>query len=127
MNILIPFGDPSGDGHGQCEFVSVETPNPQLIFDIQARLKQKYGQDFFEGFANEYEEPYFSEKVCKALNEVGYKGYYETYDTNTFIELGDCINAFIYLLNAYGAQITKTKLSPILGHPFEEVGYGCFQ
>ena len=109
-------------------------------------------KSFFDGFAEEYEEPKLSDVIWEAL-------IYTKYPIERFIEKeevndwGDCASlsdvlqndpspyvslsfvedAFIWLLNAYGAQITlleeKEDIPMICNwtcHGFQTVGYGCF-
>ena len=56
MKMYIPFGDWSNDGHGRYEKVLVEAPSLEHVKMAQDRLLEKYGKEFFEGYATEYEE-----------------------------------------------------------------------
>ena len=100
--------------------------------------------------AENYEESYFSEEVWKALLDVDYpfERFVVVEDTNQWddlnsmaevlavdpnpcISLDFVIDAFIWLLNAYGAEIIPSdeKIPMICNwtcHGFETVGYGCF-
>lgn len=72
MKAYLPFGDPSNDGHGQCKMVLVEVPHLTAVSEAEQRIKEKYDQWFFSGFAEDCNEPFLSEDIWKALIETDY-------------------------------------------------------
>ena len=150
MKMYLPFGDWSDDGHGKYKNVLIEAPSMEHLLQAQIALKEKYGQFFFNGMAENYDEPYLSEEVWQALIDTNYpvERFAITQDTcewdemtnlqevlavdsNPYVSLDCVIDAFIWLLNAYGAEITLSDEDiPMICnwtcHGFETVGYGCF-
>ena len=131
MKFYIPFGDWSDDGH--CKYVSVlvEAPSMELLLEAEKKIKEKYGDDFFEGFANEYEEPFLSEDVKNALKEnCGSLISDETLNSE-YLSVDEVADCFISLLNTFGANITRVPDYPMICNwtcqGFETVGYGCFE
>ena len=112
--------------------------------------KEKYGEYFFQGMAHDYEESNFTPDVWQALIDTDYpiERFVVVEDTNDwdgmtslqevlaadpnpYISLSFVIDAFIWLLNAYGAEIIPSDEDiPMICnwtcHGFETVGYGCF-
>ena len=130
MKFYIPFGDWSDDGHGKYVSVLVEAPSMELLLEAEKQIKEKYGNDFFDGFAENYEEPYLSERVKEALKEnCGSEISDET--LNSELSVSEVADYFISLLNAFGANITKLPDYPMICNwtcqGFETVGYGCFE
>lgn len=127
MKFYIPFGDWSKDGHRQYEKVLVEAPSMEGLLEAEKKIKEKYGEYFFEGFANRYEDCNLSDSVKQALNENCHCGL--TLEDDWF-SLDDIIKYFIDLLNAFNANITRIKEYPMICNwtcpGFEDVGYGCF-
>lgn len=152
MKMYIPFGDWSDDGHGKYERVLVEAPSMQSLLDAQKRIYAKYGDKFFDGYADRYEEPNLSEVVWQALIDTGYpaermieieqfnnwegiKSVAEALaeDSDPDVCLEFVIDTFIWLLNAFGAEIVRLDAGqdiPMICNwtcpGFETVGYGCF-
>ena len=128
MRFYIPFGDWSQDGHGYYEKVLVEAPSMEGLLEAEKKIKEKYGEDFFEGFANQYEDCNLSNSVKQALNENCHCGL--TLEDDWF-SLDDIIKYFIDLLNAFNANITRIEEYPMICNwtcpGFEDVGYGCFE
>ena len=60
MLAYLPFGDYSGDGHRECEYILVDIDNIDTIIQAQEKIKEKYGITFFSTFANDYEDSYLS-------------------------------------------------------------------
>ena len=158
MQFFIPFGDWSDDGHGKYETVLVEAPSMEHLLNAQNKIKEKYGRFFFgTDFANNYEEPYLSEEVWQALIDTNYPverfkehqddirweecnsiadvvalGGYED-DASIYVTLATVKDTFIWLLNAFGAEIKvceEHEQIPMICNwtcpGFEDVGYGCF-
>ncbi len=146
MKMYIPFGDWSDDGHGKYERILVEAPSMEYLLNAQSRIKAIYGQDFFNGFARDYDEPYLSPIIWQALKETNYPvedsiefldevdpaKLFES-DYNPAVTLDFVVDSFIWLLNAYGGEVTqldKRDDIPMICnwtcHGFETVGYGCF-
>lgn len=150
MKMYLPFGDWSDDGHGKYTNVLIEAPSMEQLRDAQDKIKEIYGEDFFDNFAQEYEEPFLGKKIWDALittdypidkfieldeynNWEGMKSLDQVLakDSNPYVSFEFVADAFIWLLNAYGAEI---KLSdediPMICNwtcpGFETVGYGCF-
>ena len=160
MQFFIPFGDWSNDGHGRYETVLVEAPSMEHLLNAQIKIKEKYGDGFFSSFANDYEEPYIGECVWQALIDTNYpferflekqddralekyhslaevldfvRHYEEKDEDNLWLTLDTVKDTFIWLLNAFGAEIKvceeHEKIPMICNwtcHGFEDVGYGCF-
>lgn len=152
MKMYIPFGDWSDDGHGKYDKVLVDAPSMTQLFNAQQAIKFEYGEHFFDGMADQYEEPHFSEDVWQALKDSNYpiERMWETEDWNDWSEcnsidevlaadacpslsLSFVIDAFIWLLNWKGAEITRLDSKddiPMICNwtcnGFETVGYGCF-
>jgi len=152
MKMYIPFGDWSDDGHGKYDKVLVDAPSMTQLFNAQQAIKFEYGQHFFDGMADQYEEPHFSDDVWQALKDSNYpiERMWETEDWNDWsgcnsidevlavdacpsLSLNFVIDAFIWLLNWKGAEITRLDAKddiPMICNwtcnGFETVGYGCF-
>ncbi len=150
MKMYLPFGDWSDDGHGKYKNVLIEAPSMEHLLNAQMRIKEKYGKYFFQGMACDYDEPYLSEEVWQALIDTNYpmERFEIVEDTNDWegvtslaeviaidpnpcISLSFVIDSFIWLLNAYGAEIIPSDDDiPMICnwtcHGFETVGYGCF-
>ena len=152
MKMYLPFGDWSNDGHGRYEKVLIDAPSMEHLLKAQEKIKEEYGKWFFEGMANDYEEPYLSNWVWQALIDTNYpvERLCEKEDVNTWenceslqqileIDKNPCVglefvmDVFIWLLNAFGAEIRileeEEKIPMICNwtcHGFKTVGYGCF-
>lgn len=130
MKFYIPFGDWSDDGHGKYEKVLVEAPSMEGLLEAEKKIKAKYGDNFFDEFANEYEDSHISENVKRALEE-NCPEFTLNGDEYGY-ELNEIIDFFIALLNVFGANITKSEENdyPMICNwtcrGFETVGYGCF-
>ena len=123
------------------------------LLEAQKQIKAKYGDDFFDGFATEWEEPTLTGRIWNALIIEGYPikkliekdgindwsglNWYEFATkyllTNPHLDIEFIMDAFIWLLNRFGAQITildETENIPTICNwtcnGFETVGYGCF-
>ena len=151
MKMYLPFGDWSNDGHGEYKKVLINAPSMQHLLNAELKIKEKYGKDFFETFAQNYLERSLSEKNIQALKDSGIKmtDIFEDVDVNNendfytfdewikiengFLEIEEIIKLFIYLLNAYGANIMRldeyNEIPMICNwtcNGFETVGYGCY-
>lgn len=153
MKMYLPFGDYSGEGHKQWDKVLIEAPSMEHLLEAQKKIKAKYGENFFEGFATEWEEPTLTGKIWNALIVEGYPiskliekddvndwSGLEWYEfalkylpTNPFVSIEFVIDAFIWLLNKFGAEIIcldETEDIPMICNwtcqGFKTVGYGCF-
>lgn len=150
MKMYLPFGDWSDDGHGKYKNVLIEAPSMGHLLNAQKRIKEKYGEYFFQGMARDYEESNFTPDVWQALIDTDYPidRFVVVEDTNEwdgmtslqevlavdpnpYLSLDFVIDAFIWLLNAYGAEIIPSDEDiPMICnwtcHGFETVGYGCF-
>lgn len=152
MKMYIPFGDWSDDGHGRYEKVLVDAPSLEHVKTAQDKIIEKYGQEFFEHYAQEYEEPHLSELNWQALIDTNYPIdrfiEYEDYndwvgmtsleevlaaDPNPYVGIEFIIDSFIWLHNAFGADIKRLDDKediPMLCNwscqGFKTVGYGCF-
>jgi hypothetical protein len=148
-----------GDGHGRYETILVEAPSMEHLLNAQIKIKEKYGKYFFSSFANEDETPYFIDTIWQALIDTNYpiERFKEKQDNiiwekcssiseaiklsktdeygydDISIELELVKDAFIWLLNAFDAEIVRLdadKDIPMIcnwSYPgFETVGYGCF-
>lgn len=152
MKMYLPFGDWSNDGHGQWNKVLIDAPSMEHLLNAQKKIKDIYGEHFFDGMANEYEEPHFSEDIWQALKDSNYpiERMWETEDWNDWSNCGSIdevlaaderpslsINfikdTFIWLLNWQGAEITRLESKDGIPticnwtcYGFKTVGYGCF-
>ena len=159
MKFFIPFGDYSNDGHGRYKTVLVEAPSMEHLLNAQIKIKEKYGKYFFSSFANYYGESCVGEEVWQALIDTNYpierfreiendivwdkcnsiaeaialtKSKDFEYD-NIFVTLETVEDTFIWLLNAFGAEIKVCEehekiptISYLTCPGFEDVGYACF-
>ena len=152
MKMYLPFGDWSDDGHGKWDKVLIDAPSMEHLLNAQKKIKAIYGEHFFDGMADQYEEPHFSEDIWQALKDSNYpiERMWETEDWNDWSEcnsidevlavdacpslsLSFIMDAFIWLLNWQGAEITRLDSKddiPMICNwtcnGFETVGYGCF-
>ena len=133
MQMYLPFGDWSDDGHGKYEKILIEAPSMEHLLKAQQKLKAEYGEHFFSHFADDYEEPYLGEDVWQALMDSGYPAEILRADHNPAVCLDFVIDVFIWLLNWKGAmiiQIEEQNKIPMICNwtcnGFETVGYGCF-
>lgn len=152
MKMYLPFGDWSDDGHGKWDKVLIDAPSMEHLLNAQKKIKAIYGEHFFDGMADQYEEPHFSEDIWQALKDSNYpiERMWETEDWNDWSEcnsidevlavdacpslsLSFIMDAFIWLLNWQGAEITRLDAKddiPMICNwtcnGFETVGYGCF-
>lgn len=152
MKMYLPFGDWSDDGHGKWDKVLIDAPSMEHLLNAQKKIKAIYGDHFFDGMADQYEEPHFSEDIWQALKDSNYpiERMWETEDWNDWSEcnsidevlavdaypslsLSFIMDAFIWLLNWQGAEIkrldSKDDIPMICNwtcNGFETVGYGCF-
>lgn len=153
MKMYLPFGDWSNDGHGKYEKVLIEAPSMEHLRKAQIEIEKIYGKYFWGGFAEEYGEPALSEQVQAALLESSYPierfaKFQDDCDINKFNNLNEffqsdyyrdycvvnlnlVVDAFIWLLNWKGAEITCSEEEiPMICNwtcpGFETVGYGCF-
>lgn len=72
MKFYIPFGDWSHDGHGMCENVLVEAESMDKLCEAVDKIKEKYGEYFFDYFANSASGSFISKTVLDALIETDY-------------------------------------------------------
>lgn len=152
MKMYLPFGDWSDDGHGKWDKVLIDAPSMEHLLNAQKKIKAIYGDHFFDGMADQYEEPHFSEDIWQALKDSNYpiERMWETEDWNDWsdcnsidevlaedeypsLSLNFIMDAFIWLLNWQGAEITRLNSKddiPMICNwtceGFETVGYGCF-
>lgn len=152
MEMYLPFGDWSNDGHGRYEKILISAPSMENLLNAQKALKEEYGKFFFNHFANDYEEPHLGHDVWQALLDSNYpveriKDYDENndwsccnsineildYDEYPSLSIEFIIDAFIWLLNWKGAEIVRLdedKSIPMICNwtcpGFKTVGYGCF-
>lgn len=153
MKMLLPFGDWSEDGHRHYTKLQIEAPSMEHLYNAQIKIKEKYGKNFFEHFANEYEDCSLGKEVVEALLDIDYDfpkegdplftGFKSDYHFKEYVnefeqedhdfELTDIQDMFIKLLNAFGAEITiipEDEQIPMICNwtcrGFETVGYGCF-
>ena len=152
MNMYLPFGDWSDDGHGKWDKLLIDAPSMEHLLNAQKKIKAIYGDHFFDGMADQYEEPHFSEDVWQALKDSNYpiERMWETEDWNDWsdcnsidevlaadgcpsLSISFIMDVFIWLLNWQGAEITRLDSKddiPMICNwtcsGFETVGYGCF-
>lgn len=152
MKMYLPFGDWSCNGHGKYKEYLIEAPSMEHLLIAQEKIKIKYGRFFFDGMASNYEEPFLSKQNWQALIDTKYpierfqeKENITTWDDcssiSEMLKKNDCpivgldfvVDAFIWLLNAFGAKIIiyeeENSIPMICSWTcpgFETVGYGCF-
>lgn len=152
MKMYLPFGDWSDDGHSKWDKLLIDAPSMEHLLNAQKKIKAIYGEYFFEGMADQYAKPYFSEDVWQALKDSNYpiERMWETEDWNDwsncnsidevlaidnrpFLGIEFIMDAFIWLLNWQGAEITRLDSKddiPMICNwtcnGFETVGYGCY-
>ena len=152
MKMYLPFGDWSDDGHGKWDKLLIDAPSMEHLLNAQRKIKAIYGEHFFEGMADQYAKPYFSEDVWQALKDSNYpiERMWETEDWNDWSNCNSIdevlaiddrpllgiefiMDTFIWLLNWQGAEITRLDSKddiPMICNwtcnGFETVGYGCY-
>ena len=151
MKFYIPFGDWSGDGHKCYEKVLVEAESMEKLLEAENKIKAIYGEDFFEGYAEKYDNPQLDPKCWQALLDnnmpislleeydesndwTGFSTLKEALeeDSNPYVDLDFVITSFIFLLNQYGAgiMVLNEPYIPEINNwtcpGFQTVGYGCF-
>ena len=152
MKMYLPFGDWSQDGHCRSHNILIDAPSMEHLLEAQKKIKAKYGTYFFDDFANEYGESFLTERVWLALKLAEYpiermQKYEENNDWSEFKDLEEALSvdsnpivtlefvedAFIWLLNAHGAEIRicepEEDIPTICNWTcpgFKTVGYGCF-
>lgn len=153
MKMYLPFGDWSDDGHGKYEKYLIEAPSMEHLRIAQEKIKEKYGKYFFEHMAQDYDDSRFGEEVWQALIDTRYpiERLREKEDDifwdncvslqevlkldleEIYLNLDTVVDTFIWLLNAYGAEINMLEEDdpiPMICNwscsGFETVGYGCF-
>ena len=153
MKMYLPFGDWSDDGHGKYDDILIEAPSMEHLLNAQKAIKEIYGPTFFEDdFANDFEDPTFKPEIWQALKDSNYPierliQYEEVNDWSGITSIDEMLSidsrphlaiefvmdAFIWLLNWKGAEITvlpNNEGIPMICHwtcpGFETVGYGCY-
>ena len=156
MIMRVPFGDWSGDGHGNSPDVWVNSPFWDTIPKAQEDIKAQYGEDFFKTFCNEYEEPYLNSTHWEAIYEAGYdtwnlvqdthRGYVmyngdKELDTNDFdfteevikhprdweVTIDGVIELFFILINEHSQGVEIIKNPFPYNYNIETVGYGAYE
>ena len=153
MKFYIPFGDYSGDGHKQYCNILVSAPSMEGVVDAQKFYEEKYGDEFWRNYADDYGDSSITPEIEQALLDTNYplerfSHYQDDISFNDFetleelfksdfwkeewehnITLDTCIDTFIWLLNAAGAEIIRDEQYPVISWncgQFKSVGYGCF-
>lgn len=153
MKFYIPFGDYSGDGHKQYCNVLVSAPSMEGVAAAQKFYEEKYDNWFWAHYADEYGNSSITLEIEQALLDTNYplERFSQCQDDIRFddfetleelfksdfwkeewghdITLDACIDTFIWLLNAAGAEIVREEQYPVIGWDcgqFKSVGYGCF-
>ena len=151
MRFYIPFGDWSGDGHKRYEKVLVEAESMEKLLEAEKQIKKEYGENFFQGYAESYDNPKLSSTCWQALIDnnmpislleeydelndwTGFSTLKEALeeDSNPYVDLDFVITSFIFLLNQYGAgiMVLNEPYIPEINNwtcpGFKTVGYGCF-
>ena len=156
MKAYLPFGDWSGDGHSHYEDVLVDIKSMDDLLTAQKKIKEKYGENFFNNYANTYDHPKLSKECWQALIdhnisidilEDSEMIDLEDIDNDTICNINDFLRkypdpyvslefveySFIWLLNQYGANITflpEDEDIPQINNwtcpGFQTAGYGCF-
>lgn len=153
MKMYLPFGDWACSSHCQHTKVLIDAPSMAYVAGAQKRISYEYGEDFWNGFCQKYQDNSISDKIQEVLINTAYPlerfGPYvaENYQSlNEFFEsdcwLNDyecrvtldlCVDMFIWIMNAHGARIEELPdiediptISNWTCPGFKTVGYGCF-
>lgn len=151
MIAYLPFGDYSCDGHGQCDYELIWIDSIVELINAQENIKNKYGENFFNTFAADYEDNSLKEVHLKALIDTNYpierliekdecndwsncKSIADmlTIDPQPYLSIEFIKDAYIWIMNSFSANIKLTaEKIPVLGwdvaNALEIVGYGCFE
>ena len=127
MKMYLPFGDWACSSHCQHTKVLIDAPSMAYVAGAQKRISYEYGEDFWNGFCQKYQDNSISDEIQEVLINTSYPlerlGPYVTenyQNLNEFFEsdcwLNDyeccvtldlCIDMFIWILNAHGARIKE--------------------
>lgn len=152
MKFYIPFGDWSSDGHGCYDEVLVEAESMEKLLEAEQKIKKEYGENFFQEYAQDYDDPkisstcwqalidnnfpvsvlkdsvFLSEEETKIVNSI--EDFLNKIDCDPYLSLEFIEKSFIWLLNQYEAGIKIISKAPQINNwtceGFETVGYGCF-
>lgn len=149
MRMNLYFGDYFNDGHGRYYTQPIEIPSQERLDDAINRVKERY-PGFFDTFACDFEDASIGIDVERALLETDYpiSRFIETNDESIFenfeslpqlfssewweVEQDRTIcsiefvaDAVIWVLNAFGAEITPVIAAKVPCHQFGS-GYGLF-
>ena len=58
-----------GDGHKQWDKVLIEAPSMEHLLNAQKEIRARYGENFFNYFAHDYEDSGLGEIVWQALED----------------------------------------------------------
>ena len=146
MKMYLPFGDWSEDGHKQYKKILIDAPSMEHLLEAQYKIKDWYGNSFFALFGEDNSclgkavwdaliiTKYPVERLIELEDNNDWNGINSInqlleIDPNPYVGLDFVIDAFIWLLNAYGAQIIRLDDIPMICNwtcpGFETVGYGC--
>ena len=152
MKMYLPFGDWSDDGHGKYDKLLIDAPSMNNLLEAEKKIKAKYGERIFrDNFASQYEDSFVSEEVWQALRDTGwtpadvlnYESWFEWSECSLdefhdqegdYLTIEVIQSMFIWLLNAFGAEITCLDVAediPMICNwscpGVETVGYGCYE
>lgn len=152
MKAYLPFGDLALISFSASRRSFIEWISTSTLIYFPCPSSAKYSNHFFEEFANNYEESWLSNTCWQALIDnympvsmlINYDEINDWHGVESIeqaLELDCCptvslafiIQAFIWLLNQYGANIMilpEDQDIPQINNwtcpGFETVGYGCF-
>lgn len=131
MKMYLPFRDWSDDGHGYYQKVLIDAPSMDCVRNAKRRMEFEYGEQLWDGYANDCDNPFITNTIQKLLIRTNYPlekfTEYQNDDRfNNFKDLNECFNSdfwnneycchitlntyidtFIWLLNAHGARIKR--------------------
>lgn len=140
----LPFGDWSGDGHREYRVITVMCEDPNTFKMAENKIKEKYGEYFFWGMADQYEDATLNEDVwCAILTDTTYSvedflkdidGYntegihtlsdvYETFK-NESMNIEVVIGMYLALVKAFGAEFEVVPGIEMITN-VAAPGYGC--
>lgn len=144
MKTYFYYGDYYDDGHGHYERVLVDIPSEEQVYEAIQKVRDTYNcERIFDGFGNEYNQPFLSETAWKAMIDADYPierladyseedgdihsfkelhSHYPDYD----FEIEDIIDMHIWLLNKFGAGITQLGPDEEFPSFVFMMGYGCW-